>query len=136
MPKYKNNQEYPIFWKGSDWAPGEEKQVPFFVPSEAGLTKTGATPATDPVVLVGGVARTVEAGVPLELDIPYPPSGRMKVSVLYGEGSCSLYLGDGETPVAINPGDFQDSLPWERCPSLRLESSAGATVYVLVTEKV
>jgi hypothetical protein len=60
----------------------------------------------------------------------------MKVSVLYGEGSCSLYLGDCEAPVQINPGDFQDCLPWERCPSLWLESSAGATVYVLVTEEV
>ncbi len=136
MPKYKNNQEYPVFWKGAHWAPGEERQVPFFVPSEAGLTQAGSTPATDPVVLVGGGERTIEADTPLYVEIPYPSTGRMKVSVLYGEGSCSLYLGDCETPVQINPGDFQDSLPWERCPCLRLESSAGATVYVLVIEEV
>jgi len=138
MPKERNDNDFPVFWNGKCWEPGDEHEVLFFVPAAVGLTRTSDLPKTPPLVLAGGGERTVEAGTPLEIEIPYPVvTGRVKVSVLPGTGSCNLFLGDGSVAIPINSGKaFLDVLPWERCPSLRLESADGATAIVLVTEEV
>lgn len=120
------------------WEPGGSKELPFFVPySDLGLTKTADTPAVPGLFMAGSGDKAVEAGTPLVVDVPYPSrSGKFTLSVACMEGEATLALGDGATAITLGDGlDWmREGVPWDRCSSLTLASTAGATVRVLMEE--
>ncbi len=138
MPTYKNETTSPISWGGNMWKPGEEKILSFFVPaSDLGLTQTATTPAVPGLFMAGSGDKSVAAGTPLKVDVPYPSrSGRYTLSVACMEGETTLALGDGATTITLGDGlDWmREGVPWERCSSITLSSTAGATVRVLMEE--
>jgi len=137
MPTYKNETTSPISWGGNFWKPGESKELSFVVPaSDLGLTKTADSPAPTHLILTCSGKKTVEAGTPLSIDVPYPArGGKYVLSVEPTEGDVALKIGSGTTGIPLGVGTaWVKTLEWKYAPSITLESAAGATVTVVAEE--
>ena len=138
MPTYKNETTSPISWGANHWKPGESKGLSFFVPySDLGLTKTADTPTVPGLFMAGSGDKTVAAGTPLTVEVPYPSqSGKFMLSVIVTSGEVDLKLGTGETEAALDTSKmyYRENIPWNRCNSLTLTSAEGATVKVTMEE--
>ncbi len=130
MPTYKNAGVTQIYWRNKLWEPGESLALDFYVPhTDLGLTLTASTPAVSPPVLLSEDI-TLAAGVAQTKAIPYAP--RIVVSMVALTGTTVLTIGTKTLTLDANADYTSTVLPWDKVASLKLESTAGATVRLLV----
>lgn len=130
MPTYKNNTNSPIRWGLLDWAPGEERAVGEYLPTELNLTETDTAPIPPSPLLVSDTI-TITAGVPEVVSIPY--SAVIKISAqTVGAGLATLSIGGKGVDLTPEVGWESVPLRWTSVGYLVLSSAAGASVQLLV----
>jgi hypothetical protein len=117
MPTYKNEGKAVATWEGTQFNPGVETEVSFFVPEGVypAMTKTAdAPPVSSPVIFTGEVSGA--------MDLPYAPKITLSV-----QGVGTLYLADDADGIAVN-GGYTITAPWSKLGKIRVEDGALSVV--------
>ncbi len=134
MPTYKNENAFQVYWRNISWSPGETKvlssmKVPY--DGELALTKISDEPKVQSPVLVSEDV-VIVAGVAQLKAIPY--NARIIISASSISGEASIFIGDSEDAITLDSHTALEGAvyDWSKVASLKLESTAGATVRLLV----
>ncbi|OQB45034.1 MAG: hypothetical protein BWY01_01525 [Synergistetes bacterium ADurb.Bin155] len=134
MPRYKNETASAIQWNGISWAPGFEGDALIFCPPDVELTKVSDSPAV-PAVILAAQTETLAAGGSKVLDLPYPASGMLWISLIAVSGAGTLALGDGAAAIPIDGATgWSGEIEWTRVAKITLASASGCTMRLIVEE--
>ena len=137
MPTYKNNTKRRITHCDMgylEWAPGEVKRLPFFVPYvELGLLLVSNEPHVKKMVH-DWIISLKKPDVPFELTLPYHES--FELSIYCVSGNAAVFFGDSYTSIEIKEGESHFSnYSYARCGVLKFVSAADAELHVKVEER-
>ena len=137
LPTYKNNTNRRITHCDMgymEWAPGEERRLPLFVPYlELGLTLVSDKPYVKQMVH-DWIVTLEKHDVPFELNLPYHESFELSIHCV--SGNAAVFFGDSSSSVEIKEGESHFSnYSYARCGYLRFVSPGDAELHVKVEER-
>lgn len=140
----KNENAYPVTWKGVSWQAGEQKEIPNHVPySDLGLTLVGTGSLAGDVdpVLYHNAALTLSADSGdthqvVTINIPYHAVFALTIIPDQTDAKDMFFkLGDSETYIKIPAGQIyqnaNNGVLWKYAPYIKLYCPEGTTAYVL-----
>lgn len=134
MPTYKNEKPYTITWRRRYWSPGDSKEIPFFLPAvELGLTQVSDDPVPPSQILFSGEV-TVKAEGAVEIPVPYCRSLYIQ-ALTEGEDKAEIHLG-GKVVVLNERYGLDLVMEWDRLGTIKLTSTQGAVVSLLLVEVI
>ena len=133
MPKYKNNTSSPVLWRSCFFAPGEEREVDFYIDTtNSGLTETSAEPVPhSPLLYVADITLAANGSA----NISIPLCNKFNINIITtGDGAATLKIGDSIVAIGAAYGLSLERLDWRYSAKMVLSSTAGATVNVVAVE--
>ena len=103
MPVYRNETDRTITHNAETWGPGQTKPVPFFVPSDSGLTLLSEKPRVANQALASGI-KTLSAGESFRLYIPECQTFVASIIVNSGSVLVAENYADNEVQTPVGEG--------------------------------